>query len=292
MKQYWGLVSAIMLAVMAGNLQAQEVEWDFTVEAERVEQSFEDGDSTIDTFTLAPALHVGDWSFSLSAPWQQVDGSYFVNNAYPNLEYVCSQINSLTALQKWLLYQNGTLTPQQIQYCNQTGGVESVTLQDSVDGWNDIEIFASYFLPLFSDVFSAAVGLGYKHDNGDAEAGLGTGTRDLFAEANGWWHLGKVVIGLTLGYEHLLENSTSIALEDYGYTSLDARWQLHELVAPGVEYHYQQANADVLDDLDYFTYYVRVGRSSGLGARLFITDYRDATGYPEEEFGGSLSYSF
>lgn len=292
MKQHWVLAGAILLAVMAGNLQAEDVEWDFTVEAERVEQSFDDGDSTIDTVTLAPALHVGDWSFSLSAPWQQVDGSYFVNNAYPNLEYLCSQINGLTALQKWLLYQNGTLTPQQIQYCNQTGGVESVTLQDEVDGWNDIEVFASYFLPLPSDAFSAALGVGYKHDNGDAEAGLGTGTRDLFAEANGWWRAGAVVIGLTLGYEHLLENSTSIELNDYGYTSLDARWQVRDWVAPGVEYHYQQANADVLDDLDYFTYYVRVGRSSGLGARLFITDYRDATGYPEEEFGGSLSYSF
>lgn len=286
-------VTAVVLIMALGSIGAQAAsEWQFYLEAERIHQSFSDGDADINTFTFAPTLYWENLSLSLSIPWQQIDGSLFITNAYPNLEYLCGQINGLTSGQKmWLIYR-GTLTQQQVQYCGNTGGVETLQQEDSVSGFNDVELFANYYLPPFHDRVSGSVGLGYKHDNGDVEKGLGTGTRELFVETS--WLLDADVVGLllTLGYENIIENETSFDLQDYGYASVDVHMRLLEVARLGVEVHYQQAVADVLDDLTYLVYYLQLGTGEGVGARLFMTDYRDENNYPETEIGGSLSYAF
>lgn len=291
----WNLVAAAVACWGLQTLPAfADTDWNLALEAERIHQSFGDGDADIDTVTLSPSLHVGNWSLVATIPWQHIDGSYFVNNAYPNLEYICSAINGLTPAQKLLLIYRGSLTTDQVQYCSNTGGIESLTLEDSVEGFNDIELFANYYLPVFNDQITGTAGIGYKHDNGDVDLGLGTGTRDLLVETSWLFDVAPVSMLLTLGYEHILQDNTAIDVDinDYAYASLDGRWQLLDLAAIGVEYHYQQASADVLDDLDYLVYYLNLGRGSGWGARLFMTDYQNAKGYPDDEIGGSLSYTF
>jgi len=285
-------ILATLLAWGCLTLPASAAEWQMTVDAEHIEQSFEDGDATLDTITLAPALHLQDWSFYLTIPWQKIDGTVFINNAYPNLAYICGQINSLTPMQILYLIRHDKLTLQQVQYCDSTGGMVSEELQDQATGLSDLELFASYYLPQFSNSLSGTAGLGYKHDNGDAEKGLGTGTRNLYAETS--WLLQGNTVGLilTLGYEHLLKNDTDIDYQDYGYGSAELYWRPVEIVTLGAEYHYQQAVADVLDDFDYQVLYLAFGPGSGFGARLFTTIYPDETGYPDKEVGANISYTF
>ena len=262
------------------------------IEAKRVHQSFDAGDSDIDTVTLSPSVSIGYWTLSASASWQHVDGEYFIDNRYPNLAYACNRVNSLSPAAQQFLINRGRLTQQQVQYCADTGGVESATLEDSIQGWNDIEVFANYYLSPLNDYVSGTLGIGYKHDNADYNEGLGTGTRDIFIESGWLLAKGPVSVLATIGYEFILNNETANDLNDYGYVSADARWQFHEVIAAGVEYHYLQASADVLDDLDYAVAYLQLGDGNGWLARLSYTDYLDRTGYPESEYGASLSYLF
>ena len=123
----------------------------FTISAERVEQHFSFGedevDSTIDAITLTPGLTWGNWQVSATLPWQSIDGQYFFNNLYPNLAQTCSQINSLSPLQRWLLQRNTKLNEEALDYCAETAGVESRSENDHTSGWNDVEVFANYYIP-------------------------------------------------------------------------------------------------------------------------------------------------
>ena len=285
-------ITAIFLMMVTAVPAAAETSAHFRIEAERTHQSFDEGDADIDTVTLAPSVDINNWTLSASLPWQHIDGSYFVNNLYPNLTYLCNQLQDLSGAEKVRLLQRGQITAKQVYTCNQTGGVISGTQSESVNGFSDLELFANYFLAPLSESVSGSVGIGYKHDNGDVETGLGTGTRDLFAETTWLFQRGTFSVLSTLGYQFVLQNNTDFDMRDYAYAAIDGRWQWRDFLALGAAYHYLQANAETLDDLDYLVWYVGVGRISGWGLRLEVTDYRDATGYPDKQLSGSVSYRF
>ena len=290
--KYLSLLAALAVLGLGTFTVAQAADWNMRVEAERSHQTFGDGDADLTSVTLSPSIQLQDWSFSASLPWQKIEGAYFVNHLYPSLEYICSWMNGLTGAQKLYLVRRGQLTLAQVKYCNETGGVESTNVEDSREGLSDIQLFANYYLPAFSDTFSGAIGIGYKHDNGDVEEGLGTGTRDLFVETSWSADIQQVGLLLTLGYEHILNNDTEEDLLDYGYAVLGAHWQIIEIARVGVDYNYQQASSDLLQDYDYLTYYLELGRAQGLGVRVYATDYLGEDGFPDKEYGGSLSYTF
>lgn len=267
-------------------------EWDLQLSAERLHQSFADGDADLDTVTFTPSVSVGDFSLTATVPWQHIDGTYFVNTVYPALVNACSYLNSLSNLTKLRLIRQGRLTLEQVQYCNQNAGVETSTLDDSVAGAGDIELLASYFLPPLSENASTSMGLGYKFDNGDVDKGLGSGTRDVFTEAALLLQGERLHLLLTLGYDWVQSDASGLDLQDYGYASLDAGWQLFEPFTLGVEYHYQQAVTELLSDLDYVTGYGNLTLGDHVSVRLSATDYRNADGYPDKEIGASLAWQF
>lgn len=281
----------LLLCIICGcPWAAAEPEVHFFLDAEAVEQSFEYGDADIYTITLSPSLSGEDWSVSLSLPWQQIEGRYFVNNRFPNLAYLCSQLATLSPRAKLILVRRGVVTPSQVAYCNQQhGDIEDV--EASYEGLADADLFANYYLPTDFDAVSGSLGIGYKHDNGDYEEGLGTGTREVYVETSWLWSAGAIEIMTSLGYQFIVNNSTDIELKDYGYGSLDLRWNAARYLAVGVEYHYLQANADILDDMDYIDWYLQLGRAYGVSLRLVYTEY-DEDGYPEEEYRANLSYSY
>ncbi|RLT99987.1 MAG: hypothetical protein D9N11_13500 [Ketobacter sp.] len=286
-----GILTAALLAITAN---ASEVTPTFAVSGERIEQSFDFGvdesDATIGTITLAPGFAWGDWHVSASLPWQSIDGEYFFNNLYPNLAQTCNRINQLTPLQKFLLVRNTQLTQESLDYCAETGGVESASVEDSISGWNDIEIFANYFIPAGSTWLAGSVGFGYQHDNGDEYEGLGNGARQLFTETT-WMASSRLLsLSATLGYYFIVEDNSAIGLKDHGYGSLDGRLYLGEHVELGISYFYQQTDNDVFDDYDYLTYSSTFILGKHWSARLFISDYQNEPGLPDEEFGGSILY--
>lgn len=270
--------------------------WSLQVSAERTEQSFEteqdDIDASIDSLTLSPGYEVGNWQITMTLAWQSIDGSYFFNNLYPNLELTCNQINSLSNWQKYWLVKNTQLSRDDLQYCANTGGVESDTLEDSFSGWNDIELFANYYLPINSEWLLGSVGIGYQHDNGDVEEGLGNGAKQVFGETSWIAVRGKFSLSMTLGYYVVLQDSSSRSLKDHGYGSLDGRWQPVDALELGVAYFYQQTDNDVFDDYDYLTYSVHYYLDRHWSGRLYASDYKNEPGLPDREYGLSLAYSF
>lgn len=279
------LCLAIALPAVAGAVEGQ-----LLIDAESVDQSFAYGDADIDAVTVTPTLSVDNWSLSLSVPWLHIEGRYFVNNRFPNLAYLCNQLTTLSPAAVLFLISRDVITPAQVAYCNQqTGTIDDIA--SSYEGLGDIDLFSQYLLPPLTDSFSGSIGLGYKHDNGEYEEGLGTGTRELYLESGWLWFVGPVEVMTTVGYQFVVSNDTPVDLQDYAYGSLDLRWRLAQLITAGATWHYLQANAEILDDLDYVDWYIELGRYRGVSLRLMVTDY-DEQGYPEEEYSANLSYRF
>ena len=296
--KYWNHTPAILLIGLTAltNARAEPVIPTFTISAERVEQNFtfeaDDFDATIDTVTLTPGLDWGDWHISATLPWQSIDGQYFFNNLYPNLAQACSRINDLSALQKLILVRNTELTTDSLEYCADTGGIESTSVEEGISGWNDVELFANYFIPSTSTWLAGSIGLGYEHDNGDEYEGLGNGAKQVFTETTWMASSQRLSLSTTLGYYFVLEDSSAIDLQNHGYATLDGRVQLGEHFELGISYHYLQTDNDVFDDYDYLTYSTTFYFGHHLSLQAFINDYSDDTGLPDDEVGAFISYSF
>ncbi|RLU01884.1 hypothetical protein [Ketobacter sp.] len=296
----WPQAAACAAAVLSCNLPAATFEPGFSVSAERIQQEFsfetDDSEATIDTLTLAPGFSWGDWHVSASLPWQAIDGVYFFNNIYPNLAHTCSQINELTPLQKWVLVRNTALNQEALDYCEETGGIESETVEDKTTGWNDIEIFANYyippdFIPTHPNWLAGSVGIGFQFDNGDELAGLGNGAKQLFVETS--WMAGNGLLSLstTLGYYFVVDDNSAFGLQDHGYGSLDGRLALGQYFELGARYDYRQTDNDVFDDYAYLTYSLHFFAGQHWGGQAYLSDYDDDTGFPDEEYGLYLFYS-
>lgn len=264
----------------------------FFIDTERVHQEFEFGEADIDTVTLAPALHFRDWSAYLSVPWQRIEGSYFINERFPNLAYLCGQLGDLSPQAKLLLLRRGLITPAQLQYCSSQGNSAGQDLESANEGIGDAELFLSHFLATAYDNLGGSIGIGYKHDSGDVDKGLGTGTREAYLETQWIWSLHKVDLIARFGYQWVVENNTAVDLDDYGYGSLGSSWHPSTWLTVGAEYQYWQANSEFLDDLDYIDWYLEFGTFRGFSLRLTYTDYDDEPGYPEQQYSANISYGF
>lgn len=264
----------------------------FVIDTERVHQEFEYGEADIDTVTLAPALHFSDWSIYLSVPWLHVEGSYFITERFPNLAYLCGQLGGLSPQAKLLLIRRGVITPAQLQYCSSQGNSAGQDQESSNEGIGDADLFFSYFLAPAGDHLSGSIGIGYKHDSGNVDKGLGTGTREAYTETQWTWSLQRIDINARLGYQWVVENDTPVDLDDYAYGSAGASLRALNWLTLGVEYQYWQANSDLLDDLDYIDWYITLGSHRGLSMRLGYTDYDDEPGYPQQQYSASISYGF
>ncbi|MEE2733208.1 MAG: hypothetical protein VYA55_20485 [Pseudomonadota bacterium] len=290
------LIAAGMFSQVAvHSAQGADLSPTFAISAERTEQRFEfevdDFDATIDSITLTPGLHWGDWHIALTLPWQAVDGEYFFNNLYPNLARACNQLNNLTPLQKWWLVQNTQLTQDSLDYCAETGGVETDSERDNTTGWNDVEVFANYFLPLDTLWLAGSIGFGYQHDNGDEYEGLGNGARQLFAETTWMASHHRLSLSATLGYFFVVEDNSSVGVDDHGYSALDARVMLGTHFELGIRYDYQQSDNDIFDDYDYLTYSIHFYAGRHWGGQIYLSDYDDEIGFPDEEYGLYVFYS-
>ena len=273
------------------SLPAVANEWSWMIETEHAQQRFADADADINSLRLLPAWDHGPWSISTTLAWQRVSGAYYFNTRNPSLAAECSRLleSGGQALPGISLPQ---LTPRQAQFCSEDAGVESETLEESVQGLTDVEVFVNYFWPPLSQRFSVATGVGYKHDNGDIEKGLGTGTRNVFAETNGVLDLAPFSLVLTAGYEHVARNDTPLELDDYAYGAVDLGWQALDSLTLGTRYRYLQANLAPLDDVDFVTWYGQWRHGGGWGVRVYVSDYLSGSGSPDSEWGGSLSYAF
>jgi hypothetical protein len=264
---------------------------DISVEHQR--QQFENSSAEIETVTLLPYLQFGDWELALDLPWQQIEGEYFVNGRYPALASFCEGVSALTPLQQLQSIRNGALTARQIYFCNNNPDLAGSRVESSVSGFGDATLSLGYAVPLDAAAhwFGSAT-LGYKHDNGDFDAGLGSASRDLLGELALLMNRGRFNAVVSAGYVTILADESGFDYDDYAYGAVDLGVQLLRELTIGGRYDFQQSSVDGFDDIESATAYLRWRPFEMLNLRVYNTEYLDVDGYPEREYGGAVSLQF
>lgn len=298
------LISVLFISSFSYAENDSDVNWGADLSVRRDHQKFDETDADLNTFSLQPYVQLGNWDISLSLPWQKIDGEYFVNGFQPNPSRICQRLSSLTPLQRLVLVNRGNVTPEQLDYCdNQTVG--TAVVNDSVSGMSDMSLFVRYATPLDKQgIWLGSFGVGYKFDNGDVNSGLGSGTRNTSIDTaisflSGKW-TGYAALGYTLvsgGIAYTTESETDEGIvnhyyDDYAYVTLDGGYKFTPWLTVGASANTQQASFPESDDVQWVTAYVTIKMYKKFRVRTYFNSYLDVSGYPEEEFGASLGYSF
>lgn len=281
-------------AVRVGEMTvAEELRVGLDISTEYLRQQFDDADAEIETVALLPYLQFGNWELSLDLPWQHIEGDYFVNGRYPALANFCSGVTSMTQLQQLQLIRSGELTARQIYFCNNNPDLAGSEVSDEVSGYGDATLYLNYAVPLDAAAqwFGSAT-LGYKHDNGNVDDGLGSGTQDVIGELALAGNFEWASVVASAGYVTIANNDTGLDYDDYLYGAVDLGLHPLQALTLGGRFDYQQVSAEQFDDIESVTIYLRWRVLELLSVRLFNTDYLDVTGYPEREYGGSVTLQF
>ena len=280
------------------------VHWGMDVRAQREHQSFDNSDADLNTISLQPYVQAGKWDISLSLPWQSIEGEYFVNGFQPTPSRICQRLNSLTDLQRQLLINRGRVTGEQLDYCDQQT-TEPEAVSDSVSGMSDISLFARRTTQLDdAGIWLGSIGLGYKWDNGDEDTGIGSGTRDTTLDftlsgLQGNW-LGYVAVGYVwisggVAYSEPGDEEGEVinyGYDNYAYATVDGGYKFTPWLTLGASANTQQAYIPGGEDVEWLSAYANVRLFEKFRVRAYVNDYLDIAGYPEQEFGASLTYSF
>lgn len=251
------------------------------IQLERAHQKFADNSANVTTVDFAPHVQVGNWDFSLDAPWISADANY-VNNQFPTrLVSACDKVASL--VQQYPRVQRFATA---LAKCQSKGVVSS---GDTVSGLSDITAFARYGTLLDDEgIWLLSLGAGYKFDNGDVDNNLGSGTRNTLLEASLGATYGWFVGSLTGGYA-FVSGSEEGDSSHYSYASLDGGVKPADWVTIGCTIDYDQSYVVTAADVTKVTAYVKFKPWEHVRFKVYTRDFGDAEGYPEREYGGSLS---
>lgn len=298
------VVYAASFSPVVFSQESNFIHWGMDARVQREHQSFDNTDADLNTFSLQPYVQAGKWDISLNLPWQSIDGEYFVNGFQPTPSRICQRLSSLTELQRQLLVNRGRVTGDQLDYCDEQT-TEPGVVDDSVSGMSDISLFARRTTALDKDgIWLGSIGLGYKWDNGDEATGIGSGTRDTTLDftvsaLNGNWTgyvaAGYVWISGGVAYSEPGEEEGEVinyGYDNYAYATLDGGYKFTSWFTLGASANMQQSYIPGGEDVEWLTAYANFRLHEKFRLRAYLNDYLDIAGYPEEEFGMSLTYSF
>lgn len=284
------VVVASMKVVVGSTTVYAEADIDFgiDVQAERSHQEFEDDSANVTTVDIAPYFQYGNWDFSLDAPWISADANY-VNNQLPARVVAACDDPSAAVAEK---YPN--LGPQAVAklaarvtaYCQNSGVVSS---DDTVSGMSDITAYAHYGILLDAQsIWLLSLGLGYKFDNGDADKNLGSDTRNTLLEVGLGANYGKLNASLSGGVV-FVNGGDEFTESSYNYASLDMGISPAGWVTLGCSVDYDQSYYEFSDDVTTTTAYLKFKPWQHVRLKVYARDFGSAEGYPDREYGGSVS---
>ena len=231
---------------------------------------------------FSPFFIYNQWMFSAYVSAERVTGQYQSETQYPQLAQVCTLQQTGSRLR---FFNEAVQTA-----CDNT---EPTDIEEKErTGLNDVILFASYDVILPDPDTGLTLGISYSHDNGDYESGLGSGTRDLYADATGRLYVSSVTFWGSLGYTKILRNQTPFALENYANGSVGVNWRAKDWLSLSSSANVQQASIENGDGYHYLSAGLNLGKAEGLGGFLTLYRYEDNPGLPEREIHAGVSYSF
>ena len=285
------IASAIVLCSFH-TIAQDEKNWGADISLSTQHQEFEIVSANMETLEFSPWIKLGDLTISASVPWLKIDGDYFVNGGLPRVVSFCQRLDGLSPQMRQRLITRGRITQTQIDRCDNLNDALAEREQ-SQSGVGDLSVDLEYrhYWDQANSWWSA-VSAGYKHDNGDLDASIGSGSRDT-------------TLGLALGYEgdkwfsHLDYRFTSVsptdtpyAIDDYSGLVFGAGFNIAKSLVLGLDHHAEEAYWSESESVRYLTAYVdwSLGESWTLG--LDFSDYADEAELPQTEYGFNISYSF
>ncbi len=254
------------------------------ISVEREHQVFSNDSANANTVDIAPNLQYGHWDFSLDAPWISADANY-VNNKFPSrVVTTCDKVSQYT---NYALKHPHSRIAKILSACDAAGVVPS---GDTVSGLSDVTAFAHYGMLLDDQgIWLLSVGAGYKFDNGDADNNLGSGTRDTLLEASLGASYGWFSGSATGGYAFVDGGDITVDSSHYNYASLDLDVTPWRWLTLGCAVDYAQSYIATTADVTKVTAYVKFKPWQHVRFKIYTRDYGSAEGYPDREYGGSLS---
>lgn len=128
-----------------------------------------------------------------------------------------------------------------------------------------------------------------KFDNGNVDKNLGSGTRNTMLEATLSATYGLVNGSITGGYAFVEGGDVEVDSSHYNYASLDIGISPRDWVTVGCAVDYDQSYLITADDVTKVTAYVKFKPWQHIRFKLYARDYGNAEGYPDREYGGSMT---
>jgi hypothetical protein len=270
-------------------------DWSLDLSVGHQKQSFSSATARLSSLSINPSFSTGNWNFFVSLPWYKIEGDYYIDGYASRFATFCSRLNELTDIRKAQLIKLGKITTQQVKNCNAfQSRVED--LNEAKSGIGDVSGFVHYVYDLDDEgLWSATTGLGYKADTGDAELGLGTGTKDAIVELGVNLRTEKNFLGVLVGYTlNLTDQSVDEVYQskNYAYVSIDASQSFTKWFSLGANWNMQQAYIEGEDATQFVTIYLDFSFFTDAALRLYTNRYKESEVAPDSEVGVELSYRF
>ncbi len=303
-------ILVVILAVTSGTTvfadDTKNVNWGLDASLGYQQQNLESSTAKLSSFDLDPSLQINNWDFSLSLPWYKIQGRYFLNGTRPLLQRTCDAIQNLSAqqiknrIQRKSIKKGITLTEIKIdeRYTSLTNSCAALDQANNEyhTGLGDVSGFTHYSIALDeSSVWNVTTGLGYKTDSGDAEVGLGSGTKDTMIELGIGMVADKNTFTITLGYSFVASHDSAIEIylpNNYAYTNLDFSRALTNWLTLGANIAAQQAYIEGGDATKSITAYSDFMLSPQLNLHIYTSRYGKTSYSPQSEVGANIRYSF
>lgn len=255
-------------------------------------QTFAENSADLSSLSLSPYYAFGGWEFSATLSYAYMEGTYFRNSVRPFAEDFCARLLGLTERQQQFLIRRGRLTQEQLLACEE---VQQDTGEQSLyaSGAGDASLFARYAFELDrQQKWLGFVGLGYGHDNGDYEEGLGKGSQDTQVRAGLVYTPGAASLSLIAGYDFVNPTDSLDEIEDYGHLLLSVDYTFTEIFSLGAEYLYEQSYFAGLEDVETLGLLADLSLGEqwrlGLTARHYLNEEEFS---PENEFSLTIHCS-
>lgn len=282
------VVGSVSLAASAN----EEKKWGADISLSTQHQEYEIISADMNSLSISPYFKKDNWLFTVSVPWMQIDGDYFVNGNVPRVVNFCQRVDKASPQRLQRLVERGRITQKQLDRCNAFTDVLSER-EESQSGLGDINLAAEYvYYWGQSESWWTSIGIGYKHDNGDVEKAIGSGSRDSNLDLGIGYEGIKWFSHLDYSFVSVSATKTPFAVDDYSGLAAGVGYNLLDNLSLGIDYQKEEAYLQTGEDIDYWSSYLHWLVTDNWSLILSASDYDSGVEYPESEYGMQISYSF